>query len=165
MGCKINVSPERFELTISREANVQSLKMQRQQSFVWRARKHKLLGDEAKRRPEMMQDFIASQVISAYRWMGLGLVDLEGGGPGDQPVKSFDTVFHWSVVTWSLDRSDQDPQLDAFSMAVDAGNTAEAAKVSFLWKLPDRQRRRGSISQYGWSRSPLTLGKLSLKSG
>eukprot|EP00434_Breviolum_minutum_P033517 symbB.v1.2.029661.t1/scaffold3276.1/size59877/7 len=62
--------PHWFELTISREAN-------------------------AKRRPEMMQDFIASQVISAYR-------------------------------------PDQDPQLDAFSMAVDAGNTAEAAKVSFL---------------------------------
>lgn len=52
-----------------------------------------MLGDEAKRRPEMMQDFIASQVISAYRWMGLGLVDLEGGGPGDQPVKRCDLKF------------------------------------------------------------------------
>ncbi|CAK9107585.1 unnamed protein product [Durusdinium trenchii] len=62
--------PHWFELTISREAN-------------------------ARRRPSMMQDFIASQVISAYR-------------------------------------PDQDPQLDAFSMGVDTGIGAEAAKVSFL---------------------------------
>eukprot|EP00435_Cladocopium_sp_Y103_P066976 s575_g29.t1 len=62
--------PHWFELTISREAN-------------------------ARRRPFMMQDFIASQVLSAYR-------------------------------------PDQDPQLDAFSMAVDSGIAANAAKVSFL---------------------------------
>ncbi|CAJ1372769.1 unnamed protein product [Effrenium voratum] len=59
--------PHWFELTISRMAN-------------------------ARRRPYMMQDFIASQVISAYR-------------------------------------PDHDPQLDAFSMAVDQGNSAEAAKA------------------------------------
>ncbi|CAL1129048.1 unnamed protein product [Cladocopium goreaui] len=62
--------PHWFELTISREAN-------------------------ARRRPFMMQDFIASQVLSAYR-------------------------------------PDQDPQLDAFSMAVDSGIAANAAKASFL---------------------------------